>query len=208
MKFAVHKFWLFILFVLVNPTQSFADGLEISSSKKVQIVLGKKTAPVTVYMYSALTCGHCADFHNKVLPKIKKYFVDKGKVRIIMRPFPIDGISVEGAKVVFAFPLNDTRLKIQDALFRHQHQWAFSHKEDLAERISVATGLGLHEVQNALANKGLEDKILATALYADKVHGVKASPTFIIGMKSFDYAITYKEFKQAVKPLLDEALGS
>ena len=52
-------------------------------------VLGKATAPVTVIEYVSLTCPHCANFHKTLFPRMKKEFIDTGKVRYIVREFPI-----------------------------------------------------------------------------------------------------------------------
>ena len=38
-------------------------------------VLGKASAPVTLYEYSSFGCFHCADFHLLVLPELQKEFV-------------------------------------------------------------------------------------------------------------------------------------
>src|SRR6476620_6140697 len=52
-------------------------------------VLGKPSAPVTVIEYVSLTCPHCANFQKTIFPRFKKDFVDTGKVRFIVREFPI-----------------------------------------------------------------------------------------------------------------------
>lgn len=197
--------WSILVLCLVWPLAVCADGI-VSGERKAQIVLGKKEAPVTVYMYSALTCGHCAEFHKKAFKKIKKYFIDSGKVRMIMRPFPIDGASLQAAKVVYSYPLQSTRYRIQDALYKKQNLWAFSDEVDLPSRIALAADLTLAEVKTAMANQKVEKRILQTVMHAEKKLKIAASPTFIIGLKVFDYAITYKEFKNAVKPLLPEDL--
>ena len=59
-----------------------------------ELVLGKEDAPVTVVEYASMTCGHCAAFHNKVLPALKEKYIDTGKVRFIMREFPLDKLAV------------------------------------------------------------------------------------------------------------------
>ena len=53
-------------------------------------VLGRADAPVTIVEYASLTCGHCADFHNKELPDLKKAYISTGKVRLVYRDFPLD----------------------------------------------------------------------------------------------------------------------
>ena len=47
------------------------------------LVLGKADAPVTIIEYASMTCGHCANFHNKILPVLKEKYIDTGKVRLV-----------------------------------------------------------------------------------------------------------------------------
>src|SRR5437588_12843738 len=53
------------------------------------LVLGNAEAPITVVEYASMTCGHCANFHTKVFPTLKEKYVETGKVRFIMREFPL-----------------------------------------------------------------------------------------------------------------------
>ena len=39
--------------------------------------------------YVSLTCPHCANFQKNLFPRVKKEFIDTGKVRYIVREFPI-----------------------------------------------------------------------------------------------------------------------
>ena len=41
-------------------------------------------APVQFYLFTSLTCSHCADFHKKILPILKKEYVDTGKAQLII----------------------------------------------------------------------------------------------------------------------------
>ena len=37
-----------------------------------------------------MTCPHCAQFHEKTYPELKKRYIETGKVRFIFREFPLD----------------------------------------------------------------------------------------------------------------------
>ena len=52
-------------------------------------VLGSPNAPITVIEYASLTCPHCAHFQKEVFPRVKKELIDTGKIRFIVREFPI-----------------------------------------------------------------------------------------------------------------------
>ena len=38
--------------------------------------------------FASLTCGHCAKFHNEVFPKLKKDYIDNGKIYFTYQDFP------------------------------------------------------------------------------------------------------------------------
>src|SRR5580704_16961267 len=54
-----------------------------------ELVLGSPNAPVTVIEYDSLTCPHTAHFQRDVFPRAKKELIDTGKIRFIVREFPI-----------------------------------------------------------------------------------------------------------------------
>ncbi|PZO77774.1 MAG: disulfide bond formation protein DsbA, partial [Micavibrio aeruginosavorus] len=52
--------------------------------------IGNADAPIKIIEYASMTCGHCAHFHNDVLPALKEKYVDTGKVFIEFREFPLN----------------------------------------------------------------------------------------------------------------------
>ena len=65
--------------------QSSDPAAKVDTSGIIEMTLGKQDAPITVIEYSSFTCPHCADFHTEDLPKIKKNYVETGKVRYVYR---------------------------------------------------------------------------------------------------------------------------
>ncbi len=51
---------------------------------------------MTIYEYASLTCGHCAAFHADGFKHLKQKYIDTGKVRFILREFPLDPIAAAG----------------------------------------------------------------------------------------------------------------
>ena len=57
------------------------------------IIIGKDDAPYTIVEYASMTCPHCAEFQTDVFPKIKATYIDSGKVRYMLREFPLDNLA-------------------------------------------------------------------------------------------------------------------
>ena len=51
---------------------------------------------MTIVEYASMTCRHCATFHEKTYPELKKRYIDTGKVRFIFREFPLDPLAAAG----------------------------------------------------------------------------------------------------------------
>ena len=60
------------------------------------MALGPADAKVTIVEYASLTCSHCAAFHKDTWPELKKRYIDTGKVRFILREFPLDPLATAG----------------------------------------------------------------------------------------------------------------
>ena len=58
-----------ILFFTILSVKSYSDNSEKNDDL---IVLGSNTAIVKIKVFSSLTCPHCANFHTKVVPEIKR----------------------------------------------------------------------------------------------------------------------------------------
>ena len=86
------------------------------------VVIGSDEATVKIKVFSSLTCPHCADFHIKVVPKIKNEYVDTGKIKIVFRDFPVvqavvmisAGIVITTSLLVdIAYAYLDPRIRLQ-----------------------------------------------------------------------------------------------
>ena len=58
------------------------------------VYIGNPDAEVELVEYASLTCSHCADFHNQVMPRIKRDYIATGKVRFVFQEFPTPPVPV------------------------------------------------------------------------------------------------------------------
>jgi len=148
------------------------------------IVEGKADAPVVIVEYASMTCSHCAAFHNDVFPTLKKDFIDTGKVKFILREFPLDERAA--AAFMLARSLGDKRDAAVDFLFAQQRNWAFTETpfESLANVVKQL-GVGQAKFEETLKDEKLQQAIYAVAEQGQKF-GVNATPTFFINGVKFD----------------------
>ena len=87
------------------------------------IVLGAENAPVKIKIFSSLTCPHCANFHIKVVPEIKKNYVETGKVQLIFIDFPLDLAAFNASKILHCLD-QEKQIPFLDTIYENQQQWA------------------------------------------------------------------------------------
>ncbi len=86
------------------------------------VVMGDANAPVTIIEYASMTCSHCATFHNTTYPEMKKKYIDTGKVKYILREFPLDPLAAAGFMLARCSG-NDKYYPIVEMLFQKQGEW-------------------------------------------------------------------------------------
>jgi glutaredoxin len=91
------------------------------------VVLGPDNAPVTIIEYASMTCPHCAHFEATTFPELKKRYIDTGKVRYMMREFPLDAIAAAGFMLARCAG-KDKYEAIIETLFEKQADWAVQQK--------------------------------------------------------------------------------
>ena|ERR1700722_3923272 len=167
-------------------------------------ILGKTDAPVTVEEYVSLTCPHCAEFHNTVLPVLEKKYVDTGKVRFILRDFPLDGSALKAATIARCMP-EDQFYPFISVLYKSQQSWAVAPNPD-AVLIQYAKlgGLSEDKAKACLQDTKLQDAIVAERTDASQKFDIQATPTFVLnnGAEKIQGARTADEFSAAIDRVL------
>lgn len=170
-------------------------GVYPAGAQTGQMVFGPENAPVTVIEYSSLTCGHCAEFHEKVFPKIQEKYINAGKVHFIIRPYPIDGAALKASAIVASTPPLGQYV-MYSKLMAHQGTWATA--ADVVKSIADICNLPLDKCQRAADDEKIQNELIEGRLAADKDFQIEATPLFIINGRKFPYAITYDQFEKAV----------
>jgi protein-disulfide isomerase len=163
--------------------------------------LGSADAPVTVVEYASLTCPHCRAFHATSFDTIKKTYIDTGKVRWILREFPIGRASGTAWIVTRCAPAKDY-FKLYTMYLEQQANWV-SQEVRRDEIFAVAAQIGMTRAQfdACLANQELETQ-LTWVKQRGRQLGVSGTPTFFIGTEKVRRPLTVEEFKAFIEPQL------
>jgi protein-disulfide isomerase len=167
------------------------------------VVQGSKDAPVTIVEYASMTCTHCARFHAETYPTLKSKYIDTGKVKLILREFPLDPLATAAFMLARAAGSDERRTALVDLLFDKQQEWAFVDKplEALAALVKQA-GISQQEFDDTLKNKDLYDKVNQMRDRAGEKFGVDATPTFFINGKKVSGEISVADLEKMIDPLL------
>ncbi|MDX1484659.1 MAG: DsbA family protein [Alphaproteobacteria bacterium] len=178
-----------------------ATAQDAASVRPGDFAIGRADAPVTVIEYASLTCPHCRNFHENGLPQLKSQYVDSGKVRMVYRDFPLDGLALR-ASMLARCAGRDRFFAFLDILFKRQAQWAGSNDPlGALARVAALGGLGPDEFKACLANKEIETQVLQQRQEAEQVFGVNSTPSFIVNGRKVRGA-DFNAVKAAIDPLL------
>lgn len=166
------------------------------------MVLGKADAPVTIVEYASMTCGHCAQFHNTSYPVLKEKYIDTGKVKLILREFPLD-IVAKAAFMIARCAGPDKYYPMVTTLFETQKTWAFNNNAAQA-LLAIAKQSGMTEAQfnTCLNDTKLAGQIDEVAKRGSTEFNVNSTPTFFINGKQISGALSPADLDKEIEPLL------
>jgi len=86
-----------------------------------------------------------------------------------------------------------------EVLFKQQNDWGtMQDPTDALKRIARLGGISDEKFAACMADKSLQDSILASSYDAQKKYGVDSTPTFFINGKKLVGALPYDEFAKAL----------
>lgn len=163
-------------------------------------VLGNATAPVTVIEYFSLGCSHCAHFHKEILPDVVKKYVATGKLKIMFRDFPLNGLSLKAAQLTQCMP-EDRYFPFVKTLFENMEAWSEAKDpEATLTQYAKLAGMPGERVTKCLNDKAIQDAIIKRRIEAENQFKVSATPTFVVnyGQDSFTGIGTIADFDKAI----------
>jgi protein-disulfide isomerase len=190
-----------------GPTDAPADkALNVPSPEELmqagplgERALGNPNAPVTVIEYASLTCPHCAHFQREVFPRVKKELIDTGKIRFIVREFPI-GHTSGAAAIINRCATEDKYFSLFNAFLLRQPEWVSQAvRPDAIYSVAKSSGMTREAFDKCLTNQTIIDGLTEVKQRGRKF-GVIGTPTFFANGRKAQGTITFEEFKAMLGP--------
>ena len=189
--------------ILIISIFFFFSALSTQADEIKRILVGSKSAKISIIAFESLTCSHCANFHTDVYPLLKKEYLDTGLAKIEFRHFPLDIAAFNASKV--AQCRNDGKAEILESLYANQQKWVKGSSVEEAninlKKFLSTQGFNI-DFESCINNKQIEDFVLNDRIDGAKNFKVNATPTIIINNEKFDKTLNYKNLKKALEKLI------
>ena len=192
---------IYILLFFFLSINSFAG----ENYKLSDITEGNENAKIKIYSYESLTCPHCAAFHAKIYPLLKKDYIDTGIAKIYFKHFPLDLASLNASKIAQCVN-KEKRISFLEHLYKTQESWIKgTNIEDINQNLKKSVkqfGLNEYDFDKCLAFEDVENFVLNSRIEAVKKFKIKSTPTIVINDEIFKGTLEYKNLKKILEKLI------
>ena len=184
------------------PTGVYAGNVTASGGFTGDVAEGSASAPVTIIEYASLSCPSCAKFHAGTYPALKSQYIDTGKVRFILRDFPLNE-SAFAATILARCGGAQAYLPFAHHYLSTQDSWAFG--DDWLNRIETIgkqRGLDAQRVDACLKDGALFQSINERRKAGVAMFGVNSTPTLVINGQRYDGRSDFGSLSQVIDSML------
>ena len=170
-------------------------------------VLGAADAPLTLVEFSDYECSFCQRFHRDNFERLKREYVDTGKVRYVVRdfPLPMHRFAVQAARAARCAAEAERFWEMRHALLTVEGTLNADVIAEQGERVGVDPG----KVRECMASNRFDDAIRRDIGEARRA-GVSLTPSFVLGRSNgaavegvrLEGAQDYEFFSERIEALL------
>ena len=153
---------------------------------------GNVDGDITIVEYFDYQCPYC----RKIEPELRQVVQDDGKVRLVLKDWPILGpVSVVAARMALASKFQDKYLQAHEALIGVNSKLT----EPRIRELLAGAGIDVDRLNNDLVtNAKAIDAIVARNNDQATAFGFKGTPSFIVGKFRVPGILTMAEFDQVI----------
>ena len=155
-------------------------------------VAGNAAGDITIVEYFDYQCPYC----RKLEPELRQVVQDDGKVRLVLKDWPILGpLSVTAARMALASKYQDKFLQVHDALIGVNSKLT----EPRIRELIAGAGIDVDRLDRDLASNATAiDAILARNNEQATAFDFKGTPSFIVGKFRVPGVLTMAQFGQVI----------
>ena len=181
------------------PRSAFAEGDDEKVLAEAQVlrdpdvpVAGNVTGDITIVEWFDYQCP----YRRKLEPQLRQVVQDDGKVRLVLKDWPILGpVSVVAARMALACKFQDKYNEAHDALIGVNSKLT----EPRINELLTGAGIDLDRAKRDLAaNATAIDAILTRNNDQATAFGFRGTPSFIVGKFRVPGALTIEQFEQVI----------
>jgi protein-disulfide isomerase len=191
--------------ITVSPASAQQRGVFIGVDDDP--MLGSPDAKVLMIEFGDYQCPSCRMFWKDVEPRLKKDYIDTGKLKLVFRDFPLTQIHPEAMLAAMAVDCAGEQNKYweyHDKVFREQY-----NKGDDIIRFKAAdlkkwakdTKLDPAKFDQCLDSQKYQNEVMKDRMDGEAA-GVQGTPTFFINGRVMGGAQQYPEYKKLIDDLL------
>lgn len=183
--------------VIANPT---LDDV-LKAGPLPEFSLGKPDAPVVMVKYMSLTCQHCRRFMAETFPALKREYLDTGKVRLVIREFPIGKTSGNATIALRCAPMSQY-LALYRKFLEQQSAWVSQEvRPDAIMKVAAQVGLTRDQYEACINNQPMIEG-LKWVKDRGRDLGVIGTPNFFIGNRLVKSVPSMPEIRAILDPML------
>ena len=155
-------------------------------------VAGNPAVDITIVEYFDYQCPYC----RKLEPELRQVVHDDGKVRLVLKDWPILGpVSVTAARMALASKYQDKFIQAHDAMIGVNSKLT----EPRIRELLAGAGIDVDRLDRDLAvNATSIDSVLARNNGQATAFGFNGTPSFIVGKFRVPGVLTMAQFTQAI----------
>ncbi|MCV6586671.1 MAG: DsbA family protein [Marinibacterium sp.] len=164
-----------------------------------EMSLGNPDAPVKITEYASFTCPHCATFHADQFKKLKKDYIDTGKVYFTFREVYFDRYGLWASMIARCEP--QKFFSMTDAIFAGQSDWARAGGPteiiDDLRRIARAGGMSKDKLDACLQDADKAQALVGWYQENAEADGIQATPSLVVNGETMSN-MSYAELKKLI----------
>lgn len=162
-----------------------------------EMALGRPDAPVTIIKYASLTCPYCRKFQQDTFPELKRAYIDTGKVRFILREFPI-GFQSGAATIALRCAPPERYFDLYDRFLKQQGKWVSQEvRTEPIFQIAKQVGVTRAQYEACKQNQSMIDGLKAIK-DRGRTLGIIGTPNFFINGRLYKQVLTMSDLRALI----------